>query len=88
MDTEHAAEHHWPGDEPVRDERPEPPRSRRDRIVRSLGDVFLTAGMGRGAGGGGGRDGADVRAATNVILFGDGESKGHEANRGSGSERR
>jgi hypothetical protein len=90
MDTEHAPEHQWPDDEPVRDERPEPPRSRRERIVRALGDVFLTAGMGRAVGlfGGVGGDTADVRAATNVILFGEGESKGRDANRGSGSERR
>ena len=85
MDKEHAPGHQWPDDEPVRDEQPEPPRSRRERIVRFLGDAFLTAGIGRA---GGRRDGADVRAATNVILFGEGESEGREANRGSGSERR
>jgi hypothetical protein len=87
MDQEHAPEHQWPDDEQVRDERPEAPRSRRERIVRALGDVFLTAGMGRGVGGGG-RDAADVRATSSVILFGEGEAKGREANRGSGSERR
>jgi hypothetical protein len=84
MDTGHAPEHQWPDDEPVRDERPEPPRSRRERIVRGLGDVFLTAGMGRAVGGSAGPDSAD-KAATNVILFGEGEAKGREANRGSGS---
>jgi hypothetical protein len=88
MDQGRAPEHRWPEDEPVRDEGPEPPRSRRERIVRALGDVFLTAGMGRGVGGGDSRDGADVRATTNVILFGEGESEGREANRGSRSERR
>jgi hypothetical protein len=86
MDQEHAPEHRWPDDEPVRAERPEPPRSRRERIVRALGDVFLTAGMGRGVADD--RFSTDVRSATNVILFGEGEAKGREANGGSGSGRR
>jgi hypothetical protein len=86
MDQEHAPEHRWPDDVPLRDERPEPPRSWRGRIVRALGDVFLTAGMGRGFQGD--RASTDARATTNVILFGEGEAKGREANRGSGSGRR
>ena len=88
MDRQRAAEHHWPEEEPVREERPVPPRNRRGRIMRALGDVFLTAGMGRATGGGGGRDGANTRATTNVILFGEAESKGREASRGSGSDQR
>jgi hypothetical protein len=88
MDTEHALGDQWPDDEPVRDEQPEPPRSRRERIVRFLGDAFLTAGMFRVGGAGGRRDGADLQATTNVTLYGEGESEGREANRGSESERR
>lgn len=85
MDKEPVPERRWPDDEPVRDERPEPPRNRRERVMRALGDVFLTAGMARGVGGG--RASTDTRALTNVMLFGEGEAKGHEANRGSVSER-
>jgi hypothetical protein len=88
MDQGHAPERRWPDDEPVRDERAQPPRSRRGRIVRALGDVFLTAGIGRAIGGSAGRDSADVQATTNVILFGEGEAKGREASRGSRTERR
>ena len=86
MDPQHAPEHQWPDEEPVREERPEPPRSRRERIVRALGDAFLTAGLGRAAAGG--REAAAVRPGMNVILFGEGESKGREASRGSGSDQR
>ena len=88
MDRQSAPEHQWPEGEPVREERPEPPRNWRGRIMRALGDAFLTAGMGRAAGGGDLRDGADTRATTNVILFGEGESKGREASRGSEPDRR
>jgi hypothetical protein len=54
--------------------------------MRALGDVFLTAGMGRSVGGG--RASENVRAATNVILFGEGDANGREANRDSESEGR
>jgi hypothetical protein len=86
MDQEHATDHRWPGDEPMDEERREPPRNWRERIVRALGDAFLTAGMGRGVAGG--RTSEDVRATTNVILFGEGDAQGRDATRGSGSGRR
>jgi hypothetical protein len=52
------------------------------RLGRALGDIFLTAGMSKGLLGD--RSEGDSRPATNVILFGEGDGEGHEADRGSG----
>ena len=50
------------------------------RLGRALGDIFLTAGMSKGL------QGTAAMASsppTNVILFGEGDAEGREANRGS-----
>jgi hypothetical protein len=59
-------------------------RGRFARVVRVLGDTFLTAGVSRGLTGD--LSVGDSRAASNVVLFGLGTAEGHEANRVSGDD--
>jgi hypothetical protein len=80
MDEKRAPIDRGPADDAVVDPARKPRRSRRQRIVRALGDIFLTAGIGRGISGGRGSE--DVRGTTNVILFGEGDAKGRDANGG------
>ena len=75
----------WPDGDPERELRPPISTGRWARIMRAIGDVFLTAGMARGLTDGSGRD-ATQRATTNVILFGEADAQGREANRGSGPD--
>ena len=73
-------EHAWPEEEEPR-QAPPPRLGRRARIYRALGDVFLTGGMARSFTG---RMMPPAEtAATNVILFGEGDAKGRDATRGS-----
>lgn len=72
--------HHWPEEEVVR--RPPPEKlGRLARIGRFLAGAFVLAGVSKGMTGTKGAS-AD-RAAANVILFGEGDALGHEANRTS-----
>lgn len=82
-----ATEHPWPEDDGPRIRAPEPPRGRFGRILRALGDAFLTAGLSKGMQGDSSAGGTN-RAATNAMLFGEAERKGREANRGASTERR
>lgn len=72
--------HAWPEEDEPR-QAPPAPLGRRARIYRALGDIFLTGGMARSFTGRT-MPPAD-RAATNVILFGEGDAKGRDATRGS-----
>jgi hypothetical protein len=77
--------HRWPDEAGDRGAHRPAPGRLRERIVRALGDLFLTAGMGRGLGGGRSQD--DVRSATNVILLKEGDVIGRDANGDSGGGR-
>jgi hypothetical protein len=76
----------WPEGESPRRRAPEPPPGRFRRVLRALGDAFLTAGMSKGMEGDS-TAGASSRATTNAMLFGEAERKGREANDGSAGDR-
>ena len=76
----------WPEGESPRPRASEPPPGRFRRILRALGDAFLTAGLSKGMQGDSSAGGSD-RAATNAMLFGQAERKGREANEGSSGDR-
>ena len=76
-------EHAWPEEAPS----PAPvaaKSSRYARVVRALGDIFLTAGMSRGFTSG--REHGDQTAISHVMLFGEGTKEGRDSNRGSGPD--
>ena len=84
VSTDHVQpEHAWPEEAPS----PAPAavkRSRYARVVRALGDIFLTAGMSRGFTSG--REHGDQTAISHVMLFGEGTEQGRDSNRGSGPD--
>ncbi len=79
MTTPDAPRHRWPEAEPI-SSLPTAKQGRLARLGRALADIFLTIGLSQGLRG---RSGDGSRAATNVILFGEGEAIGRDANRGS-----
>lgn len=75
-----APRHRWPEADPI-SSLPTAKQGRLVRFGRALADIFLTIGLSKGLSGE--RGGDANRAATNVILFGEGEAIGREASRGS-----
>lgn len=80
MTTKDQKPHHWPDDEPV--VVPEVKLTRRARLGRFLGDVFLIDGMAKGLSGTDhARWGPDGNAITNTMLINEGREQGRDANR-------
>jgi hypothetical protein len=77
MTTSDQPPRHWPDDEPV--VVPEVKLTRRARLGRFLGDVFLIDGMAKGLSG---NDHArsDGNAITNAMLINEGREQGRKAN--------
>lgn len=79
-------QHDWPEGESPRPRAAQAPRGRFGRLLRALGDAFLTAGMSKGMQGDS-TAGSSSRAVTNAMLFGEAERKGREANEGATGDR-